>query len=70
MEEIEDTKNHFEIIWPLSKVNFTDLIKEQQYFTVIQIAKQDLPFWINVTLKEIEVLKMYEINLNKLNFED
>ena len=29
---------------PLSKVHFTDLIKGQQHFTVIQIARQDRGF--------------------------
>ena len=36
----------------LSKVHFTDLIKGQQHFTVIQIARQDRAFWITVTEKK------------------
>ena len=41
----------------LSKVHFTDLIKGQQHFTVIQISGQDRAFRITVTLKNCVFLK-------------
>ena len=45
------------IYWLLSKVHFTDLIKGQQHFTVVQIAGQNWAFWITATYKYCGFLK-------------